>query len=110
VPAVPIVARTGENLGQLLMAMAGVASGETATAPLRTKGTPEFERSVTELVPLIEAAAPGVPSARWLAIRLLDGDARVEEALTSGGLAGLVARQRERVTAVNRKIALQGAQ
>ena len=32
-------------------------------------------------MPLIEAAAPGVPNARWIAIRLLDGDAAVEEAL-----------------------------
>ena len=44
-------------------------------------------------MPLIEAAAPGVPNARWIAIRLLDGDAAVEEALTSGKLAELVARQ-----------------
>jgi ferrous iron transport protein B len=110
VPAIGIVARTGENVGQLLSAIAGVASGEIATAPLRTTGTPEFERSVNELVPLIEAVAPGVPSARWLAIRLLDGDARVEEALRSGTLAQLVARQHERVAHGSRKIALQGAQ
>lgn len=110
VPAVPIVARTGENLHQLLTTLAGVASGEIATRPLRVKGTPEFERSVRELVPLIEAAAPGVPNARWLAIRLLDGDARVQDALLRGTLADLVARQRERAGRASRKIALQGAQ
>jgi hypothetical protein len=37
---------------------------------------------VSRLVPIIEAAAPGVPNARWIAIRLLDGDAAVEEALS----------------------------
>ncbi len=110
VPAIPIVARTGENVGQLLAAIAGVASGDTATAPRRAPGTPEFERAVNELIPLVERAAPGVPSARWLAIRLLDGDATVERALTDGTLAALVARQRERTAAASRQIALQGAQ
>ncbi len=75
VPAVPIVARTSENVMGLLQEVANVASGETVTKPLRSKGTPEFERAVTKLVPMIEAAAPGVPNARWIAIRLLDGDA-----------------------------------
>ena len=35
---------------------------------------------------MIEAAAPGVPNARWIAIRLLDGDDRVERALRTGEL------------------------
>jgi ferrous iron transport protein B len=37
VPAVPIVARTGENLSQLLSAMAAVASGEAETAPAHAR-------------------------------------------------------------------------
>lgn len=110
VPAVPIVARTSENVMALLQEVANVASGETVTQPLRSKGTPEFERAVMRLVPMIEAAAPGVPNARWIAIRLLDGDASVEEALTSGQLAELVARQQAPDARFSRKIALQGAQ
>jgi ferrous iron transport protein B len=110
VPAVPIVARTAENVMALLAEVAGVSSGETATSPLRSRGTPEFERAVGRLVPLIERAAPGVPNARWIAIRLLDGDASVEDALTSGRLADLVARQQAPDARFSRKIALQGAQ
>ena len=110
VPAVPIVARTSENVMGLLQEVANVASGETVTKPLRSKGTPEFERAVTKLVPMIEAAAPGVPNARWIAIRLLDGDASVEEALTTGRLAELVAKQQAPDQRFSRKIALQGAQ
>jgi ferrous iron transport protein B len=110
VPVVPIVARTGENLAALLAEVAGVASGETVTAPLRSKGTPEFERAVSRLVPLIESVAPGVPNARWIAIRLLDGDAAVEEALSTGMLGDLVARQQSPDVRFSRKIALQGAQ
>jgi ferrous iron transport protein B len=110
VPAVPIVARTGEGIAALLAAVAGVATGETPTTPKRVEGTPEFQRAVSELVPLVEALAPGVPNARWIAIRLLDGDARVEQALVSGQLADLVARQRGPDVSFSRKIALHGAQ
>jgi len=110
VPAVGIVARTGEGLQGLLTTVDGVASGEIKTQPLRVAGTPEFQHAVAELVPLIEEAAPGVPNARWIAIRLLDGDAEVESALTSGRLAELVSGQQKNAERFSQKIALQGAQ
>jgi ferrous iron transport protein B len=110
VPAIGVVARTGEGQHALLEAVDGVASGGISTKPLQISGTPEFQRAVAELVPLIEQAAPGVPNARWIAIRLLDGDAQVEEALTTGRLADLVADQTRRVDRFSRKIALEGAQ
>jgi GTPase len=110
VPAVGIIARTGEGLQGLLTTVDGVASGEIKTEPLRVGGTPEFQRAVAELVPLIEQAAPGVPNARWIAIRLLDGDAEVEAALTSGRLADLVTGQQKTGERFSQKIALQGAQ
>jgi GTPase len=59
---------------------------------------------------MIEAAAPGVPNARWIAIRLLDGDGRVERALRTGELAALVERQQRPDERFSKKIALQGAQ
>jgi ferrous iron transport protein B len=61
-------------------------------------------------VPLIEQAAPGVPNARWIAIRLLDGDAQVEEALRTGRLATLADDQHKQAERFSRKIALEGAQ
>lgn len=110
VPVVPIVARTGEGLHALLTAVDGVSSGATVTTPRRVTGTAEFEHAVRELMVQIEAAAPGVPNSRWLAIRLLDGDARVEEALRTGELARLVSRQQQRDVRFSKQIALQGAQ
>ena len=73
-------------------------------------GTPEFQRAVAELVPLIEAAAPGVPNARWIAIRLLDGDAQVEEALRDRPAGRARRRQQRPDERFSQKIALQGAQ
>lgn len=110
VPVIPIVARTNDNVMALLAEVAGVASGETVTRPLRSHGTPEFERAIGRLVPMIESVAPEVPNARWIAIRLLDGDAAVEQALSSGALADLVARQQAPDVRFSRKIALEGAQ
>ena len=110
VPAVGIVARTGEGVRDLLAQVDALASGTVATAPLRIRGTGEFQRAVDELVPLIEDVAPGVPNARWIAIRLLDGDAEVEAALASGRLAQLTAEQQQAVQSFSRKIALDGAQ
>jgi len=110
VPAVGIVARTGDGLHALLESVDGVSSGAIVTKPLHVTGTPEFQRAVAELVPLIEQAAPGVPNARWIAIRLLDGDAQVEEALATGRLAQLVAEQQGATERFSQKMALQGAQ
>jgi len=110
VPAVGLVARTGEGMHALLAQVDAVASGSVVTTPRRVTGTGEFQRAVQELVPMVESVVPGVPNARWIAIRLLDGDAEVEAALTSGRLAKVVAEQRQAVPAFSRKIAVDGAQ
>jgi ferrous iron transport protein B len=110
VPAIPVVARTGEGIQALLTSIADVISGQISTNPRRADGTPEFNAAIAELVPMIEAAAPGVPNARWIAIRLLDGDGRVERALRTGELTSLVERQQRPDERFSRKIALQGAQ
>jgi ferrous iron transport protein B len=110
VPAVPLSARTGEGVQTLLATMADVIEGTIRTAPLRVQGTAEFRRAVDDLAPQVERLVPGIPNARWLAIRLLDGDARVRSALMKGELAGLVERQRQAATRFSRKIALQGSQ
>ena len=95
IPAVPITARTGEGIHTLLATVADLINGDIVTKPLRVEGTSEFQRAVNELVPMIEQMAPGVPNARWLAIRLLDGDAKVQQALTSGEIGQLAARQQQ---------------
>ncbi len=90
VPVVPIVARTGEGIGQLLQSVADVIEGRIRTHPRRLPLDPALEHAVSELVPLIEQAFPGVRNARWLAIRLLDGDPSIERAVETGDIALLV--------------------
>jgi ferrous iron transport protein B len=85
-------------------------NGDIVTKPLRVEGTPEFQRAVNELVPMIEQMAPGIPNARWLAIRLLDGDAKVQQALVSGDLTQLVQRQQEADANFSKKMSVEGRQ
>jgi small GTP-binding protein len=110
VPAIPISARTGEGMQTLLSTVSDVIEGEIRTQPLRVQGTPEFQRAVSELKIEIEALYPGVPNARWLAIRLLDGDSRVQQAFLSGELAELVLGQTRAEVAFSKKMALEGRQ
>ena len=110
VPAVPIVARNGEGMQTLLGTVADVISGELKTKPLRTGGTPEFQRAVEDLSRQIESVYPGLPNTRWVAIRLLDGDARVREAIVNGELADLVATQQRAEVQFSRQMAVEGRQ
>lgn len=110
VPAVPITARTSEGVSALLSTVADLTEGKIAVKPLRVTGTPEFQKAVNVLAPMIEQMAPGIPNARWLAIRLLDGDARVQKALSSGELADIVSRQQRTDVHFSRKISVEGRQ
>jgi GTP-binding protein len=110
VPAVPVTARTGEGMSTLLSMVAQVIEGEVETKPRRVEGTAEFQRAIDELVPMIEAYVPGIPNARWVAIRLLDGDARVQQALSTGDFPEMIARQRRAQAQFSRRMAVEGHQ
>jgi ferrous iron transport protein B len=90
VPVVPTVARRGEGLEELLAAVHDVASGETINKPHKIKAlSPQLERAVSILETDIEAMFPDLPNSRWVALRLLDGDKRIEEAIVRGELGEL---------------------
>ena len=110
VPALPIAARTGEGMQSLLATIDQVIRGEIAVKPRRVNGTPAFQRAVEELVPQISRLSPELPNPRWIAIRLLDGDSRIEQALLSGELVKLATAQRRGEAQFSQKIALSGRQ
>lgn len=110
VPAVATVARTKQGMGELVATVAGVIAGEIRTAPLRIEPPAEVRDAISSLAPLIEDLAPGMPNARWVALRLLDGDHRVREALLSGELTKLAGRQRRSAPAERSRVkAVDGA-
>jgi ferrous iron transport protein B len=90
VPVVPCSARTGEGLNELLEAIHDVATGETVCRPYRLRNeSPAIKKALETLVPMIDAAFPGLANSRWVALRLLDGDQRIMEAVRTGELGDL---------------------
>jgi GTP-binding protein len=108
VPAIPIVARTGEGMQTLLATVADVISGDIVTKPMQVLGTSQVQEAVEALSQSIEQLYPGIPNTHWLAIRLLDGDARIQQAILSGELNDLVASQQVADVGYSRKMAVQG--
>lgn len=90
VPVVPTVARYDEGFPELLSAIYEVASGETLATPYHVKyNHPKLDQAVSQLVSQIEEAFPQVPNARWVALRLLDGDESIIQAVEQGELGEL---------------------
>jgi len=90
VPVVPTAARSREGLSELLAAIHQVASGEIVCRPHRSRPlTGELEAAANELSAQVELAFPGLPNARWVALRLLDGDERIMQAVSRGELGEL---------------------
>ena len=90
VPVVPASARYKQGLDQVLQAVSEVATGQFVCKPRRIQNEPpELKRAVTDLTTRIAAACPGLPNARWVALRLLDGDERIIQAIRKGELGEL---------------------
>ncbi|WP_374688854.1 ferrous iron transport protein B, partial [Promineifilum sp.] len=104
VPVVPTAARQGRGLDDLLRAINDVAAqrgaaGRVAGRPHRVQHASAVGRAVDELAAHIGAALPDLPNARWVALRLLDGDERIAAALRDGELAQLATARPDRWTA-----------
>jgi ferrous iron transport protein B len=96
VPVVLTAARQGQGLPELLQAIHEVATGKVVGRPHRLAQEPPAIREVLRtLVGKLEAALPGLPNARWVAMRLLGGDESIAEALRRGEL-GQLATPRDR--------------
>ena len=94
IPVVPMSARRGEGIADLLRAVHEVATGATVCNPHRLQSEPAgLKRAVAQLVTQINAVYPGLPNARWVAMRLLDGDQRIIDAMQRGELGDLTLRQ-----------------
>ena len=90
VPVVPTSARYGRGLDQLVAAVADVANGVIRPKPQRVRSlTPALESIVKTLEAKVQQQYPDLPNARWVALRLLDGDDRIAEAIQVGELGDL---------------------
>jgi len=90
VPVIPMSARRGEGLPELLEAISNVASGKIVCRPHHMQhSSPSLQQAISRLTTMVSTAMPHLPNARWVAMRLLDGDERIAEALHKGELGNL---------------------
>lgn len=88
IPVVPTAARSGEGIDELLRAVDDVATGRVAPRPSRIHVSDvALSGALDRLSTDVEREFPGLPNARWVALRLLEGDESIGEAVQSGELA-----------------------
>ncbi|MEE9189013.1 MAG: FeoB small GTPase domain-containing protein [Anaerolineales bacterium] len=109
VPVVPTAARSKQGFEQLLQTISDVATGRTVCNPRRFQNEPPRLKQATQiLVEQLNQAYPGLPNARWVALRLLDGDKRLIEAIQKGELGDL-APQAQQVPSVSSDLNLEAS-
>jgi ferrous iron transport protein B len=87
VPVVPMAARRRLGVPELVKVIKDVAEGAIVCKPRRVERFgPEIEAAVQELVAKVQEQFPGLPNARWVALRLLEGDPSVAREVEQGTL------------------------
>jgi len=95
VPVVPTAARQGVGLQDLLRSLHEVATGSFMCKPRRVKDhPPNLERAISQLARMLEEQVPGLTNARWVALRLLEGDQQIIDAVASGEIGSLTSNER----------------
>ncbi len=108
IPVVPAAARQKEGMDELLKYIYQVASGEYVCRPFRLKrAAGAYEEHINRLIERIDAVFPGLPNKRWVAIRLLEGDQSLREAVRSGELGNLSQNKHDEKT-VEREFSTEG--
>lgn len=87
VPVIPMSARIGMGVAQLLDAIEGVSQGkEGRTTPREVDYGPEVERALKPITERLKKDFPNLHNVRWVAMRLLEGDPSVLHELQAGTL------------------------
>ncbi len=90
VPVVATSARYNEGMGDLLRTIHQVATGAGTGNRRRTwQLSPRLQEVVGQMVAQVGETLPDLPNARWVALRLLDGDERIRAAIAADELGDL---------------------
>ncbi len=88
VPVVATSARRGEGIDPLREAIRTVARGDVHTSPFSIRTfPPDVEALIAEVEQAVLAAQPDRANSRWIALRLLNADERVEGSVPPEALA-----------------------
>jgi ferrous iron transport protein B len=77
-------------MNELLNMISDVASGKYVCKPYRIKSSSkELNTAIEKLSNEIEKEFSGLPNLRWVALRLLEGDQSIMDAIRNGDLGNL---------------------
>jgi ferrous iron transport protein B len=92
IPVVPAAARQKLGIPQLLSAIHEVATGQFVCKPRRIASEMKnVSHAVDDIMKTLDTRFPGLPNTRWIALRLLEGDQKIIDAVRSGEITNLVA-------------------
>lgn len=87
VPVIPATARSNQGMDDLLQSIAEVAKGKFKPKPRRLKNhSPKLDAAIEQLSDMLLQYFPNLSNVRWVALRILEGDQSIIEAVKSGAL------------------------
>ncbi len=93
IPVISTSARQKVGIDELLKAIHEVAIGKFVCKPYKLKkASPELKKAIDSLVEKVETKFPGISNARWVALRLLEGDQRMIQAVEKDELMDLISQ------------------
>ncbi len=90
IPVIPTSARSKQGMDELLQAIHEVASGKYVCKPRKIKKhSKNLNNAIVKLSNKILEVYPDLPNVKWVAMRLLEGDNSIIEAIRSGEIGNL---------------------
>jgi Fe2+ transport system protein B len=90
IPVIPTEARQNIGMQELLNSINEVASGKYICKPYRMKSkSKELNSAVEKLSQKIKLEYPNIPNSNWVALRLLEGDQSIIDAVRTGELGNI---------------------
>ena len=90
IPVIPASARRKEGMKKLLAAVEEVATGKYVCKPHKIKSrSSKLNHAISTLSAKLAEQFPNLPNLNWVALRLLEGDNSIVEAVQSGELGSI---------------------
>lgn len=96
IPVIPAVARYNKGMNELLASVAEVVTGKYICKPYRLKSkSHDLNFAVEKLSKKILEEFPSLPNAKWVALRLLEGDQSIIESIKNGELGKIYSAEQK---------------
>jgi ferrous iron transport protein B len=98
IPVIPAVARYNKGMNELLNAIYEVATGKYICKPYRLKSkSRELNFAVEKLSKMLFEEFPNLPNAKWVALRLLEGDQSIIDSIRNGELGKIYSIDQKKI-------------